>query len=187
MSMRGARDNPGDAWDPVSKFFHWSTAIAVVAMFALGWVAVSYPMSPAKIELFNWHKSLGLLILAWVALRAAWRASHPRPAPPPGMSRAERWAAHLSHALLYGLMIAMPLSGWVINSAADFPLKWFGLFQVPQIAAADEHLQDSAEGVHYVLSWTLLCVVLLHVAAAMHHHFARRSDVLRRMLPFVRK
>lgn len=152
-------------------------------MMGLGWLAVSYPTSPAKIQLFNLHKSLGLFVLVWVILRLAWRLTHAAPAPPPGMRPLERRAARLSHAGLYCLMVAMPVSGWVINSAADFPLRWFGLFLVPSLTGPDEQLQDAAETVHFVLFWTLLGVVLLHAAAALHHHLVRGNDVLLRMLP----
>lgn len=168
----------------MAKLFHWSTAVLIIVMFALGWLAVAWPMSPTKIELFNWHKSLGLLILAWVVLRLSWRLTRPVPALPDELSRTERWAARLSHGALYLLMLAMPLSGWVINSAADFPLRWFGLFLVPQLVAPDEGLQDAAEAVHFALFWSLLAIVVLHTAAALHHHYIRKNDVLRRMLPF---
>lgn len=182
--MRTPPEQPPAAWGPAAKFFHWSTALLIIVMFGLGWLAVSYPMSPTKIQLFNWHKSLGLFILAWVLLRLAWRATHRAPALPAGMSRIERWAARLSHAFLYLLMLAMPASGWVINSAADFPLKWFGLFRVPALVEPDKQLQDAAETIHFTLFWTLLAVVVLHAAAALHHHYVRKDDVLRRMLPF---
>lgn len=169
----------------MAKFFHWSTALLIVAMFVLGWLAVGYPTSPTKIELFNLHKSLGLFILSWTILRLGWRLTHPTPALPADMLPLERRAAHLAHALLYVLIIAMPLSGWVINSAADFPLKWFGLFRVPQIAGPDESLQNTAELVHFTLSWTILAVLVLHIMAALRHHFVMKNEVLRRMLPFV--
>lgn len=181
--MKTARHSPPLVWNPVSKFFHWSTAILILVMFGLGWVAVTYPMSPTKIELFNWHKSLGLFILAWVVLRLLWRLTHPAPELPADMRRSERWAAHLSHGGLYVLMLAMPISGWVINSAADFPLKWFGLFLVPSLVGPDERVQDAAESVHYVLFWSLLGVIVLHAAAALHHHLVRKNDLLLRMLP----
>jgi cytochrome b561 len=171
-------------WSPAFKLFHWSTAAMILGMFVLGWVAVSYTLSPTKLELFKWHKSAGLLILAWVLLRLAWRATHRGPGLPAVMGRHERWAAHLAHALLYALMIAMPISGWIINSASDFPLKWFGLFRVPQLIGPNKGVQDSAELVHLMLFWTLLVVLVVHVAAALRHHFIRRNDVLRRMLPF---
>jgi len=182
--MNMPRQTPPAAWTPTAKVFHWSTAVLIAVMFGLGWIAVTYPMSPTKITLFNWHKSLGLFILAWVLLRLVWRLTHRAPALPDGLSRAERLGAHCSHAGLYLLMLAMPVSGWVINSAADFPLKWFGLFPVPQLAAPDEGLQETAETVHFILFCTLLGVVVVHVAAALHHHYVRKNDVLRRMLPF---
>jgi cytochrome b561 len=172
------------SWSTVARFFHWSTAVLILAMFVLGWLAVSYPLSPTKLKLFNWHKSLGLFVLAWVLLRLLWRLTHPAPALPAELSPAERWAARLSHGGLYCLMIAMPASGWVINSAADFPLKWFGLFAVPQLVAPDEALQDVAEAAHFTMFWALLVLIILHTAAALHHHFVRKNNVLRRMLPF---
>lgn len=175
------------AWDPVSKFFHWSTAMLIIVMVVLGWLAVTYPLSPAKLQLFNWHKSLGLFVLAWVALRLAWRMAHRAPAPPADSSPAEQRAARIAHGSLYILMLAMPISGWVINSAADFPLRWFGLFSVPPLVAPDKGIQDAAETVHFTLFWTLLGLVVLHAAAAVHHHRHRRNNVLTRMLPFTRR
>lgn len=182
--MAAPPDSVPRDWGPVMRFFHWSTVVLILAMFTLGWLAVSYPMSPTKIELFTWHKSLGLLVLASVLPRLAWRLTHPAPPLPPDMTRLERRAARVSHALLYGLLIAMPLAGWVINSAADFPLKWFGLFRVPDLVGPDEGTQRAAELVHLLLSYALGALIVLHAAAALHHHFARGNDVLRRMLPF---
>lgn len=172
-------------WDAIARLFHWSTAALIIVMMVLGWLAVTAPMSPWKIQLFNWHKSLGLFVLTWVALRLAWRLTHPAPPPPETMSSPERWAARLTHGGLYLLLLAMPLSGWIINSAADFPLKWFGLFRVPQLVAPDKSLQDAAEAVHYAIFWLIAVLVVIHAAAALFHHFVRRDNVLRRMLPFV--
>ena len=181
--MSPRTDPPPAAWNPVAKFFHWSTAFLILLMFVLGWLAVSYPMSPTKIQLFNLHKSMGLFILVWVLLRLCWRLGHPAPALPAEMSCPGRLAVHVSHSGLYLLMVAMPFSGWVINSAADFPLKWFGLFRVPQLVGPDEAIQTAAEQVHYMLFWILLGMVALHAAAALHHHLVRKNDVLIRMLP----
>jgi cytochrome b561 len=183
MDKNPPSSTPTAVWDAVTKLFHWSTALLILVMIVLGWLAVSYPMSPTKIELFTWHKSLGLFILAWTAFRLAWRATRRAPPLPEGMSRVEQWSARVSHTGLYLLLIGMPVSGWIINSAADFPLKWFGLFRVPQLVSPDERLQHIAEDVHYVLFWLIAILVIIHAAAAFHHHFVRRTDVLRRMLP----
>jgi len=182
-----ASSNPQTEWGPAAKLFHWSTAILILIMIALGWLAVAYPLSPTKITLFTWHKSLGLVVLAWVVIRLAWRLTHPAPALPAGMSRSGQRTARLAHGSLYALMLLMPASGLVINGAADFPLKWFGLFIVPPVVAPDQGLQEAAETVHYILFWTLMIVVALHAGAAFHHHFVRKDDLLRRMLPHIGK
>lgn len=155
----------------------------ILSMFVLGWVAVNYPMSPTKIKLFVWHKSIGMTILMLVLLRLAWRLTETTPAPPNHMQMWERRVARASHTLMYLVMVAMPLSGWVINSAANFPLKLYGLMRVPDIAPAGKELQTQAELVHLSLFWLLVTLLLLHVGAALWHHFVYRDEILRRMLP----
>ena len=178
--------NTKEQWGSVAKGFHWLLAVLILGMFVLGWVAESMPLSPSKLKLFGLHKSTGLLILGLVVLRLAWRAFNPAPALPAGTPTRERLLAGATHWLLYGLMIAMPLSGWVINSAADFPLKLYGWFLVPSIAPASEALQTSAEIVHLSLFWIMAGLVSVHVAASLWHHVVRHDSVLRRMLPFNR-
>lgn len=184
--MRVSGDPRPKAWSPAFKVFHWATVALMLALLVLGWLAVIYPLSPAKLALFKWHKSLGLLLFAWVILWLAWRAARRTPALPEGTPSYERWATYLAHSVLFAVMIAMSLSGWIINSAANFPLEWFGLFRVPQIVQADKGLESQAELVHLALFWTLLGVLAIHIAAALWHHFVRRDDVLRRMLPFTK-
>ncbi len=173
-------------WGTPAKTFHWLIALLILGMMVLGWVATNYPLSPTKIKLFQWHKSTGLVILALVVLRLIWRLGNRTPGLPAGMSGWQRRAVHLVHGLLYTLMLAMPLSGWVINSAANFPLKLYGWFRVPAIAPADKALQTTAELVHLSLFWLLAILLMLHIAAALRHHYVQRDTVLRRMLPFSR-
>lgn len=184
--MSTPRSTSPAEWSGAFKLFHWTTVVLMLGLFALGWVAVAYPLSPMKLALFKWHKSLGLLILGWVLIWLAWRGTHLAPALPVRTPRYERWATHLAHAALYALMLAMSISGWVINSAADFPMKWFGLFRVPQITSPDKGVQDAASLTHLVLFWALLAVLVVHIAAALHHHFVRRDDILLRMVPFTK-
>src|SRR4030095_9300730 len=138
--------------------------------------------APPKVDLFVWHKSTGILILTIVVLRLAWRAATRTPEPPAESWRIERLAASASHPLLYVTMMGLPMSGWVINSAANFPLKLFWLVPLPAITAPSKAVQHLAEEVHETLGWTLAALVTIHVAAALRHHFIKRNDVLIRML-----
>ena len=162
---------------------HWAMALLIFVLFALGWVAVGLPLSPLKLKLFYWHKSLGLLALALVALRVFWRLVDPPPPPVGGLALWERGLARWAHLLLYVLMVLMPLSGWLVNSAANFPFKPFGLFSLPHLVQPDKALQADFQRVHLIGFWLLAGLLVLHVAAALRHHFVKRNPVLRRMLP----
>jgi cytochrome b561 len=171
------------AWGPIAKLFHWAIALLIFTQFALGWIAESYRLSPTKIQLFVWHKSIGILVLLLVVLRLVWRFVNPSPALPTNTPKSEALAARTSHALLYALMLAMPLSGWIINSAANIPLRVFWWWPLPAIVAPDKALEEIAKAVHLTLFVTLAVVVAVHIAAALRHHFVKRNDVLVRMLP----
>jgi cytochrome b561 len=109
---------------------------------------------------------------------------------PQAPARSPRWeirAAGASHTLLYMLMLAMPLSGYLINSASNFPLMVWGVLPLPNLTGENEPLQLAAEYIHLVLFWTLATLVLLHAAAALRHHWALKDTVLRRMLPGFRR
>lgn len=171
------------AWNGVAKFLHWLIALLIFAQFALGWLAASWRLSPTKLELFVWHKSLGILVLILVVLRLAWRLTTAAPPLPASMPAWERTAARTSHVLLYVVMLGMPLSGWIINSASGVPFKIFWRIPLPSIAAADKHAADIASLVHFSLGLLLASILLVHIGAALRHHFIQRDNVLIRMLP----
>jgi cytochrome b561 len=175
--------NTTDFWGHVAQLFHWLMALLIFAMISLGLLAKNWPLSPTKLSLFFWHKSFGILIFGLVALRLLWRWLNPTPVLPPAMPRWERKAAHITHALLYTVMIVMPLSGWIINSAAKIPFKVFGVWRLPAIVAPDKGLQELAEQVHFSLFLLLVILLILHIAAALRHHFILRDGMLFRMLP----
>ena len=139
--------------------------------------------SPDKVQLYALHKSFGLTVLALVVLRLLWRWHAGKPRPVPGMPRWQEHAADLSHYGLYVLLFAIPISGWVLNSAAGFPLRWFGLFKLPAIAGKDHALHELAEEVHEWLFWALVALALVHACAAFYHHLVQRDATLARMLP----
>src|SRR5437899_13002719 len=129
--------NASDSWGAPAKLFHWVTAALILAQIALGVMAASWRVSPTKIELFFWHKSTGMLILALVALRLLWRLANPPPELPSGMAGWERAAARVSHLLLYALMIAMPVTGWIVGSASNVAFRLLWLITLPALVASD--------------------------------------------------
>lgn len=175
--------NTSASWGAVAKFLHWSIATLIFVQFALGWIAVSWRLSPTKLELFTWHKSIGILILLLVVLRLLWRFANVAPALPVDTPAGERTAAHASHTVLYLLMLAIPLSGWVINSAAKIPFRVFWLFPLPSIVAPDKTVAELAKQIHFILFIAIAVVVGIHIAAALRHHFVKRNVTLTRMLP----
>lgn len=179
--------SPSSHWSAIAKLLHWVVAALIAVQLVLGWTAASWRLSPTKLELFVWHKSTGMLVLLLVVLRLAWRLTHPVPALPAGMPGWERKAAAASHILLYAAMFALPLSGWVVNSAAGVPFSIYWLVPLPAIAPVSREVASTAALVHLVLGILLIVLVAVHVAAALRHHFIERDDVLARMLPGRRK
>lgn len=174
--------NPSDRWGAVSQLFHWLIVALLLAMAYLGLTMTDLPNTPHKANVYALHKSIGLTILALAALRLLWRlyAGRPREV---AMPRWQERVAALTHAALYLLLFAIPLSGWLINSTSGFPLRWFGLVRIPAIAHRDAALNALAKDIHETLFWTLAAVAAAHAAAALWHHFAQRDATLVRMLP----
>lgn len=175
--------NTDERWGPVSQALHWLVVLLILAQGAIGLVMTEMRNSPDKIEAYALHKSIGLTLLALVALRLLWRLYAGAPLAVAGMPRWQARVASLTHALLYALLFALPLTGWLFNSAAGFPLQWFGLFNLPDLAAADQGLRDLAGDLHETLFWALVLVALVHAAAAIHHHLFLQDATLARMLP----
>jgi cytochrome b561 len=174
--------NTDKSWGSLAKFLHWTMALMIFALFALGWVAVQMPRSPAKIQTFVWHKSLGILVLGLVAIRLLWKLANRDPCPPQGPAW-EHFAARATQTLLYVLMFTMPISGWILNSSSNIPLKVFGLFRLPNITGQSEELQELAKTAHLILFWIMAVTLVAHVGGALRHHFIKHNDVLTRMLP----
>jgi len=176
--------NDGNSWGAPAKLFHWLMAALIFAQIPLGIMAASWRLSPTKLNLFFWHKSTGMLILALLALRLLWRLANRAPALPADMPAWERTGARASHALLYALMLALPVTGWIVNSASNIPFRIFWLIPLPAIVAPDKAVADYAALVHRGLFVLLALVLLAHIGAALRHHFVKRNTVLARMLPW---
>lgn len=179
-----ARLRNRDRWGPISQALHWLIALLVLVMAAIGLSLDELPRSPKWFWVYDLHKSIGLSVLALVVVRLAWRLYAGAPPPVPGLPRIQRLAAAGTHWLLYLLLIAMPLSGWLYDSASGLrPLRWFGQVAVPKLVAPDEALAGEFHDIHETLFIILAAVVLLHVAAALWHHVFRGDATLARMLP----
>jgi cytochrome b561 len=172
-------------WGSVAKFFHWVVALGILGNGVWGLLMTGMSPSMSKINIYALHKSIGLTILALFALRVAWRLFDRAPPDEPA-PRWQRIAAHATHVLLYGFILAIPLSGWWYNSLHGFPLQWFKLFNLPALATKNDELSHTAHAVHEYLFYLLLLVLLGHAGAALKHHVFDQDNVLRRMLPFGR-
>jgi cytochrome b561 len=175
--------NPIDRWGGISQLLHWAIAVLILVMAYLGLTMGDLPNGPGKIQTYALHKSIGITILALVALRVLWRLYAGAPHPVPGSPRWQQRTASFTHAAIYLLLFAIPISGWVLNSAAGFPLQWFHLFNLPHIVGENHDLHELAEEAHETMFWILAFLVVAHAGAAFYHHLFQRDATLARMLP----
>jgi len=160
---------------------HWLMAMLIFAAFPLGLYMVDLPLSPDKLKLYSYHKWIGVSVFLLVAVRLSWRLTHTPPPLPESIAAWQRRASAVVHVLLYLLMIAIPLSGWLMSSAKGFQTVWFGVLPLPDLIEKNRELGELLAGVHKALNFTLLTLVILHVGAALKHHFIERQPFLLRM------
>ena len=164
-----------------AKSLHWLVVVMVIAQFVLINMAHSTDSKMQMFILMARHKSVGMTILALALMRLVWRFLNEQPALPSGIPGWQRSIARITHWLLYVLIFAMPITGWLGSAANNFPVSWFGLFEIPALIGPDEALADLLHGVHEALASCLVLVASLHLLAALKHHFFNKDDVLRRM------
>ena len=166
---------------------HWLLAIALVGIFSVGLYMADLPFSPQRLKLYNWHKWAGITILSLSAIRLLWRLSHRPPALPQsvtmGMPGWQVTAYHATHVAMYALFFIVPLVGWAYSSAAGFPIVLFGVLPLPDFVSASKPLAELIKPWHEISAFALAGLVLLHVAAALKHHFIDKDGLLTRMLP----
>jgi cytochrome b561 len=160
---------------------HWLVALLIFVGLPLGLYMVDLPLSPDKLKFYSYHKWIGITVLLLVAIRLAWRATHTPPPLPASVAAWQRRASAIVHGLLYVLMIAIPLSGWLMSSAKGFQTVWFGVLPLPDLLDKNRELGDLLTEVHKFLNFTLLALVVVHVGAALQHHYIERQPFLQRM------
>ena len=166
-----------------AKGLHWLMTILFFGLLALGFYMHDLPLSPEKLQLYSWHKWAGVTAFLLVWFRLLWRITHRPPALPKTMSKLMQRAAHAGHFLLYGLMIAIPLSGWLMSSAKGFQTVWFGVLPIPDLLGKNKETGDLLQSVHMSLNLLFVAVIAGHIGAALKHHFIDKDDILTRMLP----
>ena len=180
MSLR----NTAERWGSLSKSLHWLIAALILLLGIVGLVMGELPKTPKYFWVFTAHKSLGISVLVLVLLRLLWRLYSGAPRPLPGVPGWQARLAAATHAALYVLMFAIPLAGWLYDSASGLrPFKLFGLLPMPKLVAPDEQTAALSHALHEWGFWLLIAAVLAHAAAALYHHLHQGDATLARMLP----
>lgn len=179
--------NSETAWGSVSKALHWAIAALIIfsSIFILHvndstWWFKSSP--EVFITYIHWHKALGLIAFVLIVVRLFWRRRHPVPQAV-GLTAGEKLWSHRVHIAIYALMIAVPVTGWLASSFFGSGTKFWGLFEIPSPLPKWKTGVAIGYWTHFVLAWALLTFVAGHIGAALYHHFIRRDDTLRAMLP----
>jgi cytochrome b561 len=172
---------PSVGYHAVAKTLHWLTALCVIGLLVVGLWMTGLPISLLKLQVYGWHKWIGLTVLLLTLLRLGWRLYSPPP-PLPGVVLAwERRLAPFSHGALLILLLAMPISGWFMSSAGGVTVYWFGYLRLPDFVPREQHLFETLRQLHHLLAFTLMAVLAIHLLAVLHHDVIRRDGIFRRM------
>lgn len=171
------------SYTATAKTLHWLMAILLFGLLALGFYMHDLPLSPDKLKLYSWHKWAGVTAFLLLGFRLLWRVTHRPPALPDSMPKLMQFAAHAGHLMLYLLMIAIPLTGWLMSSAKGFQTVYFGVLPIPDLLDKNKEVGDLLALVHKSLNLLFIAVLAGHIGAALKHHFIDKDDILTRMLP----
>lgn len=177
--------NTSHSYGPIAKFLHWAIVVLIIAQYVVIEAAEELPRGLEKLELVSRHKSVGMLVLLLAVARILWKLANRGQPGLVAMPRPQRIAAAAGHGALYLLILAQPITGWMMSSAANYPVTFFGWFQFPALLAPSEAAHEALEETHEVLFTVLVVVAVIHALAALYHHFWVKDDTLRRMVPFM--
>jgi len=170
-----------DRYTRTAVTLHWTVATLVITGLCMGWIMTDMVTSPLKLQVFSWHKWIGITVLALFFVRVLWRLTHPAPALLP-MPAWQRRAALFLHGFLYFMLLAQPITGWLYSNAAGRAIVYLGLIPLPNLVGKDKALAATFKQLHSTGGLVLSIAVGLHLLAALKHHFFDRDDTLRRML-----
>lgn len=169
-------------YSPVAKAFHWAILILVAVQFAIAWTMPDISRNTKPVDLIAWHLSVGAAILALALARLAWRITHPAPPPPTSLPSALRILSRVTHALLYAVLIILPLMGWANAAARGWSVKLFGVVPLPQLVSTGSSLGRRMGNIHGTTAIIFLILIGLHVAGALYHALILKDRTLHRML-----
>jgi cytochrome b561 len=164
----------------IAILLHWIIAILMIGLLIEGLYMVRVPISLHKLKLFGWHKEYGILVLMLAVFRLGWRLGNATPSLSE-LSWMERVGARSMHWAFYGFMFALPITGWMLTSAAGLAPSFFGWFVLPNLVQPDESLRHQLTVIHQWLGYGLILAICAHMGAALKHHFINKDDILRRM------
>ncbi|MFD2204412.1 cytochrome b [Kiloniella antarctica] len=183
MQLRNDLKNYGS----ITKILHWSTALLILAHIPLGWWMQNLPLGLEKIWYYNLHKSLGLILLFLIIIRIVWRQiSPPSPPLPNTMSNREKNIARAMHISLYTAVLAQPIIGIFHSWASGYPIVFFNSYTLPSVRMLNKSFADWLSTSHFILGWGIAALIVVHISAALKHHYLNKDLVLIRMLPFCR-
>ena len=179
-------ENSEDRYGAIALLFHWSMALLVMGLAALGLYMVTLPdvgFNKTKVTLVLYHKEFGMLALVLLATRLCWRVTQILPRLVENLPDWQKVLARFVHLAFYGLLFALPVSGCLMSSAAGIPVSFFGFFMLPDFVHRDDELFQQYAAIHKWLGYLLIFLILVHAGAALRHHFTFKDDTLRKMLP----
>lgn len=173
--------NTEDSYGTITKVFHWLLFVMLSFSIIAGNFLASMPKGAEKLQAAGMHKSFGAILLTLILLRFVWRLINVTPKDPKGTTAMQAFMGNAMHWALYALMFAQPLSGIIMSQAGGHAVSFFGLFDFPMFLDKDPALAKFALGVHGTVWILLVLAVVGHVGAALHHHFIKKDEVLKRM------
>lgn len=161
---------------------HWSMALLLIGLLAMGLYMTGLPFSPQRLKLFNWHKWAGMLVLGLASFRLFWRLTHSMPQRVVDIhSSMQGWQRRIHrcvHLALYVMFFIIPLLGWAYSSASGFPVVLFGIISLPDLVPVNKALAEALKQSHHYAAYAMTCLVILHIGAALKHHFIDHDRLL---------
>jgi cytochrome b561 len=166
-----------------ARFFHWATVLVLAGQYGIGWTMPDVHRDTHPVGIIAWHLGVGTAVLLLVIVRLLWRGTHSAPPEPTTLPPILGLVARVTHWILYGLLLVLPLLGWANASSRGWTVNLLGVIALPPLSTNGSSLGDAMGDWHQVCAWILLALIATHVLAALFHHFILRDSTLRRMLP----